>query len=262
MSSPVRAENFHLKADGLRLAAQLYRPEAPPPWPAVCMCHGVPAGRTPDPSDRGYPALAEKYAAGGFAVLIFNFRGAGESEGNFDMLGWTRDLKAAVDYLHTRDDVDRTRLSLMGFSGGAVATVYCAANDRRIAAVVSCACPARFFDIEDFSRIEEFLEHCRRIGIIRDPGFPPSVEKWASDFDRLNALQWIDRIAPRPILIVHGDRDETVPPRHAWMLYEKAGEPKEIAIIDGAGHRLRTNEPAMNTALAWLKRVAGPSGKE
>ena len=250
-----------LEADGLRLAGELHAPHGKGPHPAVCICHGVPAKRTPDPADRGYPILAERFSAEGFVVLIFNFRGSGESEGNFDMLGWTRDLSAAIDFLSRLDEVDRSRLSLMGFSGGAMVSVYCAARDRRITSLVACACPARFFDISDFTRIDQFLEHCRAVGIIRDSGFPPSVEEWARGFETVSPLRWIDRISPRPLLIVHGDKDETVPQSHAWELYNKAGEPRDIAIISGAEHKLRLSEPAMSTALSWLKKVNGLAGE-
>ncbi len=103
--------------DGLKLAAEVHRPEGLGPHPALCICHGVPAKRTPDPTDRGYPLLAEKFCGHGFVVLIFNFRGSGDSEGNFDILGWTRDLGAAIDHLCHLDEIDKSRLSVMGFSG-------------------------------------------------------------------------------------------------------------------------------------------------
>ena len=217
----------------------------------------MPAKRTPDSGDRGYPLLAERFSKAGFVSFIFNFRGTGESEGNFDMPGWTRDLRAAIDYLFQLDAVDKSKLSLMGFSGGAMASVYCAAKDKRVSSVAACACPARFFDISEFSRIEEFLAHCRQVGIIRDSDFPPSVEEWAKGFDEVKAVKWIHRISPRPLLIVHGDSDQTVPLSHAWELYHKAKEPKEISIIPGAEHKLRLSEPAMSAALAWLKKVNG-----
>ncbi len=258
-SGPV--ERVRLEVDGLRLVAEVYLPGGQGTRPSLCICHGVPAKRTPDPADRGYPVLAERFCGQGFAVLIFNFRGTGESEGNFDILGWTRDLEAAIDYLCQLDTVDRSRLSVMGFSGGALASVYCAAKDRRISSIVTCACPARFFDISEFSRIEEFLEHCRQVGIIRDSSFPPSVDEWARGFEAVSPLNWIHKIAPRPILIVHGDSDQTVDPSHAWELYHKAGKPKDIAIIAGGEHKLRLSEPAMSTALSWLKKVNGLAEK-
>jgi dipeptidyl aminopeptidase/acylaminoacyl peptidase len=258
----VSAKKVKLEVDGLKLAAEVSLPSGKGPHPALCICHGVPARRTPDPTDRGYPLLAERFCSEGFVAVIFNFRGAGESEGNFDMPGWTRDLKAAIDYLFRLDAVDKSRLSLMGFSGGAMASVYCAANDKRVSAVVACACPARFFGISEFSRVEEFLAHCRQVGIIRDDNFPSSVEEWAKGFDEVKPIKWIDKISPRPLLIIHGDNDQTVSLNHARQLYRKAKEPKELSIIQGAEHRLRLSEPAMSAALAWLKKVNGLSEGE
>jgi len=246
-----------IEVEGIRLAAEMHRPAGSGPHPALCICHGIPAGRTPDPTDGGYPALARRFCSEGFVVLIFNFRGAGESEGDFDIMGWTRDLTAAIDCLAQAEGVDSSRVSVMGFSGGAATAVYCAAHDSRISSVISCACPARFFDIDDFSRVEEFLEHCRRIGIIRNSAFPSSVEEWVRGFEEISPLRWIGKIAPRPVLILHGAGDETVDPGHARELHETAGEPRELAIIEGGGHKLRLSQPAMDAALAWLKKVNG-----
>ena len=248
-------EKVTLGVDGIRLAAEVYYPEGSGLFPALIICHGIPARRTPDPLDPGYPLLARRFCDQGFLVLIFNFRGSGESEGNFDMMGWTRDLGAAIDYLYKRTDVDKSRLSVMGFSGGAAASAYCTARDKRVSHLVLCACPARFFDIAGFNRIDEFIENCRQVGIIRDADFPPSLEKWAAGFIETSPLLCVHDVSPRPILIVHGDADETVPLSNAWDIYQEAGDPKDISIIEGADHRLRHNEPAMHIALAWLKRV-------
>ena len=138
-------EGISLKVDDIELTGQLYlpMPKGRKNHPALCLCHGIPAG-PPDPSDRGYPLLAERFCSQGFLVLIFNFRGCGESEGNFDILGWCRDLEAAIDYVHQLEGMDKSHLSLMGFSGGAAVAVYVAAEDKRVSSVVACACPAEF----------------------------------------------------------------------------------------------------------------------
>ncbi len=60
-------------------------------------------------------------------------------------------------------------------------------------------------------------------------------------------------IAPRPLLLVHGSEDEVVGVTHAHKLYGRAGEPKQIIIIDGAGHRLRQDDRAMAIVIDWLK---------
>jgi fermentation-respiration switch protein FrsA (DUF1100 family) len=56
-------------------------------------------------------------------------------------------------------------------------------------------------------------------------------------------------------LLVHGDQDETVPVEHAILLYNKAGYPKELAILPGAGHRLRLDERAIDAALKWFQSL-------
>jgi uncharacterized protein len=54
-----------------------------------------------------------------------------------------------------------------------------------------------------------------------------------SDFQPLAA---VPRIAPRPLLLIHGDDDTAVPPSHARRLYDAAGEPRELWTVPGAGH--------------------------
>jgi len=60
-------------------------------------------------------------------------------------------------------------------------------------------------------------------------------------------------VSPRSLLLVHGDADEVVPLEHAYRLYQKAREPKELLVIPGAKHRLRLEEKAMAAVLDWLK---------
>jgi fermentation-respiration switch protein FrsA (DUF1100 family) len=240
-----------LQADGLRIAGQLYLPGEGKggPYPAVCLCHGIPAGR-PDPGDRGYALLAERICRQGFAVFIFNFRGTGASEGNLDLIGWTRDLVAAIDFLDTVPEVDKSCRSVLGFSGGAAVSIYTAAKDTRIASVVVCACPAEFSML---GNPQTLIEHFRSIGVIRDPDFPHSVEEWIDGFRLVSPLNYVAAIAPRPILLVHGSSDQVVAVSHAHRLYAQAQEPKQIAVIEGAGHRLRQDEQAMALVIDWLK---------
>ncbi|MFC1870899.1 alpha/beta hydrolase [Chloroflexota bacterium] len=242
-----------LKVDGLNIAGQLYLPDDETRYAAVVVCHGIPA-RAPDPADRGYPVLAETICREGLAVFIFNFRGAGQSEGDFDILGWTRDLRAVIDYLGQLPGVGS--LSVLGFSGGAAVSVYVAAQDSRLALVVACACPAEF-SLINWDNIQSALEHFRSIGVIKDRDFPQSTGEWLDNFRRVNPIDHVAGIAPRPLLLVHGDSDDVVDLSHARRLYDRAGEPKRLVVIDGAGHRLKQDERAMNTVINWLKAQAG-----
>src|SRR3954447_14116046 len=84
----------------LALAAHVApgRAAAGPP-PGLVLCHGFPAGPGGAlTSAQTYPDLADHLATEtGWTVVAFNFRGAGESEGNFSLLGWLEDLRAVVD---------------------------------------------------------------------------------------------------------------------------------------------------------------------
>ena len=239
-------------SDNLRLAGELHLPPHPGRHPGLCISHGIPAVPF-NPEDRGYHDLAARFANAGFATLLFNFRGAGLSEGDFDMPGWTRDVTAAIDFLSTIDTVDSSRLFLMGFSGGAAACIYRAAYDARVAAVVSCASPAHFDELFEGAAMNGCLTRWREIGIIRDPSFPQDMDRWAAGFRVVAPVAHVNRIAPRPILFLHGDADEVVPAAHARQLFEAAGEPRQLTIIPGGAHRLRVDERAMTIALEWLR---------
>jgi len=228
------SKNVTLEVDGLNIVGQLYLPDKGIPYPTVCVCHGIPAYK-PDPNDRGYPLLAEMICREGFAVLIFNFRGTKTSDGNLDILSWTKDLKAAIDYLYTLPEVDRLHLSLLGFSGGAAVSVCVASQDKRVSSVVTCACPAEFTFITEVDNPQSI------------------VEEWLSGFRQVSPIRCVAGIAPRPLLLVHGSQDEVIEVSHAHRLYQKAGEPKQLIIIDGGKHRLRLNDEAMAAVLDWLK---------
>ena len=242
-----------LEVDGITISGQLYLPAGGAPHPAVCICHGIPSGNPPVPGDGGYPALAEKICSEGFAAFIFNFRGTGNSGGNFDIMGWTRDLKAVVDYLCTLPDVDKSHLSLVGFSGGAAVSVYVASKDTRVSCVAACACPAEFTFITEADEPRSIVDHFRSIGIIRDESFPQSAGEWLDNFKMVRPVEYVAGIAPRPLLLVHGSEDELVAISHAHKLYDMAGEPKRLVVLSGAGHRLRQDSRVTAVVINWLK---------
>jgi alpha/beta superfamily hydrolase len=252
----MKNEKIVWKSENLKIFGEMYLPAGSPvPFPSLVICHGIP-GKAKGTDDPGYPALAERFCREGFLVLIFNFRGTGASEGNFDILGWARDLESGLDYLSRRSEVDRQRVYLMGFSGGAAVSIYVAAHRKEIGGVVSLASPAEFADLLTSQGLTDFLAHAREVGIIRDPLFPASIPEWKKTFETVKPVQWIAKIPPRPLLLIQGSADEVVDPCHAHLLYQKVKGQAELYEIEGAGHRLRLEERAMNKALEWLKKIA------
>jgi len=247
-------KEVYFELEGIRLKGEMYFPDTgPAPYPTLCLCHGLPRGKPSSPGDGGYPALAARFACCGFLTVIFNFRGAGESEGNFDMRGWTSDLEAVLDYVYDMGEVHRERISLVGFSAGAAAAIYVAAQDPRVSSVVSCACPTISRIGTDRGLAQRMIAEFREVGIIKDDDFPPSLEDWMAGFNHVYSVEWVSRLAPRPILLIHGTDDDIVPVDSSRDLFHSAKEPKELIIIQSAGHQLRLSERAMDAALDWLK---------
>ena len=248
----MEVKEIRLQADELELGGELHIPSGDKVHPALCICHGIPAA-PPDPTDKGYTLLARRFCHAGFVTLIFNFRGTGKSQGNLDILGWSRDLRAALDFLYSLEETDKARICLLGFSGGAAVSVYVAAHDPRVSSVVTCACPADFRSLPQRETPLDTIQRFRQIGAIRDKDFPPSIEEWQRGFETISPINWVDKISPRPLLLVHGDADELIPLEHARRLYQKAKEPKELKIIPGAKHKMRLEKAAMDFVVAWLK---------
>ena len=122
---------------GVRCAADLYLPEgAGSPVPCVVMGHGGSGTKR-----LGLPAYASKFADGGIAALVLDYRGFGASEGEprqvIDVDGQRDDYRAALRHVRGLRDVDARRVALWGtsLSGGHVLAV--AATDPGVAAVVS-----------------------------------------------------------------------------------------------------------------------------
>lgn len=259
----MREEPFVLRVEGLDLMGTLYLPAGAGQRHGLIVSHGIPAG-PPEPGDPGYPALAQRFCGQGFLTAIFNFRGCGRSGGDFEIRGWTRDLAAVADHLWGRPELDHGRLTLMGFSAGAAVSVYLGATDERVTSVIACSCPSAFEGFREEAATRQFLARARQVGIIREEGYPSSVEEWMAGFQEVAPLRWVAGIAPRPLLLLHGSEDDVVPVKQAWELYRAAGDPKELRIIRGAGHRLRQKEEAVSSALEWLERQGAfrPKGAE
>jgi len=237
--------------DETELRGQLFLPgELRGRAPAVCICHGIPVAPR-EPGDRGYAELAEMFCREGFASLVFNFRGVGLSGGDFDLFAWPADLEAAVDYLYNQGFVDKDRLGVAGFSGGALAALYAASRDPRIKALALCSTPADTSKIA-MRDVEELVARARASQSLRGIDRPGAVEKLKRDLEALNPIGLISSISC-PVLILHGGSDELIPPSQAEELYRRAREPKWLEIVEGAPHKIRLHRGAMERLVEWFR---------
>ena len=219
--------------------------------PGVIMCHGFPIGPL-DARQAGvtFPQLMDRMANElGWAALTFTFRGCGSSDGDFSMQGWVDDLRAAID--HLEEEVQPNGIWLVGTNTGGALALSVAADDPRVR---GCALLGARADFDDWaSQPRRFLEHAREIGAIRTPSFPQAFDEWSRELRRFRPVDAASRFAPRPLLVMHGEEDESVPVADSRVLAEAHGS-AELRVVAGAGHRLRHDPRAVAVLLGWLDR--------
>ncbi len=239
---------------GNLLAAHLVRPPMRADVsavPAVVLAHGYPSDvNARAVAASALPELADRIAAEmGWIAMALAFRGCGDSEGCFSLRGWLDDLLAAVAHLEATEPV--TGVWLAGFGTGGALSVCAGAADERVRGVAAMGAPADFDDWASHPR--RLMEHARDVGMIREPGFPSAFDAWARELRDLRAVADAPKLAPRPMLVMHGSDDDLVPVFDARVLVDAHGS-AELRIIGGAGHRLRHDPRAIAVLLGWLDR--------
>jgi len=165
-----------LRSGDLRLAGHLSRPRtaAGTAVPGLVIAHGFPhlrqGGRV---SAKSFPELADRIATEmGWMVLVFNFRGAGDSDGDFSLEGWRQDLLAAAAHLRGVEDVHGVWVA--GFGTGGSLAISATTTDPELRGVAAIAAPADFDDWSHHPR--RLLQHARDTGIIGSSSFPPNFD--------------------------------------------------------------------------------------
>lgn len=129
-------EDVTCNSHGTSCAAWLYRPDGVTRPPIIVMAHGFAAIRV-----LRLDAYAERFAEAGYAVLVFDYGGWGDSAGEprrvLNIPAQQRDWRAAVAYARSIEGVDTSRVMLWGTSFGGGHAVHLAAEDHDIAAVIA-----------------------------------------------------------------------------------------------------------------------------
>lgn len=221
----------------------------------MIICHGFTGSKE---GGGGALAMADELAERGFDSLLFDFTGCGESEGLWEEITLSRqveDLGAVVEWAQKKG---YRRIVLNGRSFGGATVLAYAAGDPRIAAVCTWAAVAwplqlfRGFAVEEFAPggpAEKEITLDDGSGSLRLRG------RFFQDLQRYNLPGCAAGISPRPLLLIHGTADEVVPVADARLLFEAAGEPKQLALIEGADHRFGDHAAGVwKIFFNWLQR--------
>lgn len=194
---------------------------APKNGVVVVMGHGIAENRM-----RFLPD-AEMLAGSGYGALFFDWPGHGESDERAGTWGdhEQRDFRAAIDFA-TQKAGSGVKIAALGFSVGSSAVALEAADDPRVRAVILEAIWPTL-DEEMSDKIPYFFKRWpARLGMRRE----------GVEFDRVRPIDVIDRIAPRPLLIVAGAADRDTPLPVVERVFTAAKEPKQIWVVPGADH--------------------------
>lgn len=231
--------------DGVRLEGWIITGAPGRPW--VIGCHGVGSNRA-DLLD-----IAAALHTAGFNLFLFDFRGHGGSAGRTTSFGWLeqRDLEGALAFLGRQQEIPLRPYGIYGISMGSVVALMVAARDERLGAVVADS---------PYTRLDESLAHHLKLLYYWLPARPFAQCVWVTY--RLRFGVWpqvvspIDaaaRLSPRPIFLIHGSEDPRMPIEGAHRIFQRAGDPKTVWVVDGAGHL----EASAYQPQAYRNRVVG-----
>lgn len=268
----MRRQPVSFTSAGARLDGDLYLPDdlVGERRPALVGCSGYQGLKDMHPA-----RFARAFVPEGYVCLGFDYRGFGRSEGPVGRLHpeeQVEDVRSAIDFLETIPEVDPSRIALLGWALGGGIVIAAAANDPRARSVVAVNAigdgersTRLMHDEESWGRLAERMRADRsRRGVegaselvppfelvrldrvtrgyvvhelARYPGFgtPVTLES-AELLLRFRPEDVVARLAPRPLLLVHGAENDLHSPDESRELYRRAGEPKELVLLPGCGH--------------------------
>jgi fermentation-respiration switch protein FrsA (DUF1100 family) len=175
----------------------------------IVYCHGNAANLTL------HARYTEWMPKKGYAVLVFDYRGYGQSAGSPTRDGTVADALAAIDYALARDP---NRTIVFGHSLGGAIAIVASAQRKAVRAVVA----------------ESTFPSYRAVAAATAPTFSALVPLFVSEGQ--DPITYLPTLKERPLLVIHGEDDHIVPVALGRQLHEAASEPKELWVVPGARH--------------------------
>lgn len=261
-------------ADGTPLKGTYFRTKAQSRLGVVVFCHEYLSDRW------SFAHYAAWLLDSGYDLFTFDFRHHGESgeDKDYSPLQWVtrhevRDLRGALRYLRSRPDRDPAGFLLFGVSRGGGTAICAAAKDPTIWGVVTDgAFPTRGTMLAYIDRWAHIFA-ASRFMVESIPRWVYAYLGWAARF----RSQWrlgcrysnvdgaVARIAPRPWLSIHGEKDNYITADIAREFAARAGDPKEFWLVPAAKHNGCVDvDPAAyrGRILSWLRRSAPRTSPE
>jgi len=269
----MKQETVHFYSEGSRLRGLLRLPDnGAGPWPGIVQGPGWLGLH----DAKLYERYHRSFTAAGYAVLVFDYRGFGDSEGERGLIlpMWhAEDIRNGITYMQTRSEIDPNRIGLFGSGGtGGALPIYVAAVDQRVKCVVSNYAFAsgkewlRSMRREyEWIALQERLDADRKKRVSEGQGemvspredlmvvTPERVQtavkkdvdyripervplRCAEAIIEFTPEDYVAAIAPRGILFIATENDAVTPEDQTYRLYEKAGRPKKLIVQKQTSH--------------------------
>jgi fermentation-respiration switch protein FrsA (DUF1100 family) len=196
----------------------------------IIMVHGDSSNRAD--SSIGMLDITSQLVKNGYAVLTFDLRGHGESDGNMKSAGYHEkyDLAGAVEYVKSLGFED---IGVIGFSMGAGTALLTSAENVEIDALVI---DSGFADLKDVME-PEFSKRTKFPKFFLKPLLFMVRIMYGVDFTDIKPIESVSEIVPRPIFFIHGELDDIFSVEHAERLLEASGNPQnQLWIVPQAEH--------------------------
>jgi len=216
-------EPIVLEVSGKKVFGVLHRPKVSEKVPAVLLCHGLAGNKVG--KYRAYVKLAEALVRSGIAALRIDFRGLGDSEGEFDeTTPKTKidDALAALNYLFSHQDIDAQRVGIFGRSFGGTIVLEASRKNSKVKSIVVWA---PLFDVTQWRGLwqkylkgeltpEEFQVHSKIDGQTLSVAF-------LKEFFALELTETMLHLQHIPLLHIQAGKDTVIHHSHASE-FEKA----------------------------------------
>lgn len=250
--------------ESAKLFGIIHRPLHAGKRPSVLFCHGFEGNKCG--LNRTYVNLAQELSKRGFVSLRFDYRGSGDSEGEFKdvtLEGEVSDTLKAIELLAKDDQVDPNRICLLGRSLGSVVAVQAAARHRAIKSIALWApiYSPDFWEKLSIASQKGTLTEFQRRAMERLRKIPS--EAFLSQFFSVNIGKELEVLSKTPLLLIHGEKDLVVAIQQSEM-YQKARQGKEGATsfirLPNTEHDFAYPaelEIAMRETCSWFEQTAG-----
>lgn len=237
MMTAASIEYAFIESQGSLLLGAFYRAAGAAPRPTALLLHGLPGLE----QNRD---LAAALRDAGWNSLIFHYRGAWGSRGDFSLAGTFDDVRAATDWLAAHPHVDAGRLAVIGMSLGGYLTLTAGAADPRFRALVSLCPPLTWsgalLSARDFEDIARVLHGVTAADLLAQRQSLPPVS------------QFHLQLHGRPVLLVTGDQDELFPAGYHAPLLAEVPTVVHRRFADGDHYFSACRRPLIETIVSWL----------